>query len=64
MEALNFHFHVPTEHVFEGKRYDAEMHFIHEFYGGIEGSDFMQATHCYTFSVNDYHKIISEEDAH
>ena len=31
-EALQMHFHAPAEHTFSGKRYDLELHIVHQRY--------------------------------
>lgn len=47
-----FHFHSPSEHTFDGKLYDFEMHTVHLPRDGT--TSFMAAAMGIMFSVNDY----------
>lgn len=53
-EAAQFHFHSPSEHTFDGKYHDLEMHTVH--LDKVEGADhgFMAAALGIMFSVDDY----------
>ena len=62
MEAISFHFHVPTEHTFSGGYADSEMHLIHVFKGGSGDSGFLEAVNGFAHSVENYDRSISAED--
>lgn len=36
-DMLQFHFHSPSEHTFDGRHYDLEMHVVHKRHGVKEG---------------------------
>ena len=63
----SFHLHHPTEHPFNGGDLSIEMHVNHytadNSNGLVEGKNLEMFTHSFWFSVSDYHKDISVEDA-
>ena len=61
MNAVSYHFHVPTEHPFSGRRRDAELHLIHVF--EETNPDWLQSVHGYLFSIDEYDRTVSQEDA-
>merc|ERR1711879_49910 len=43
-DLLQFHFHIPSEHTFDGKHSDIEIHFVHQH---IRNKDLLVIGHCF-----------------
>lgn len=61
-DAIEFHFHSPSEHTLNGKYYDLEMHLVHKRKNADPKNNIQYAVVGMFFSVEEYDRSITQND--